>query len=229
MRGLGAGPTSAARAHLPDLDPLPAAPRRLPLMRDLFDRPLLPGLHSEEAFVTPDDERALIAAIDALALAPFQFQGWTGKRLTHSFGLHYDFERGALAPTAPMPDWLLPIRARAEAFAGVAAGTFVQALLIRYDPGAGIGWHRDRPQFDHVVGVSLGAPAAMRFRRRAGERFERLTAPLPPRGIYHLHGEARHDWEHSIAAMTETRWSITLRSLSERGRRMLGAAEGGAR
>ena len=195
-------------------------------MRDLFDRPLLPGLRSEEAFVTADDERALIAAIDALALTPFQFQGWTGKRLTHSFGLHYDFERGSLAPAAPMPAWLATIRARAEGFAGVASGSFVQALLIRYDPGAGIGWHRDRPHFDHVVGISLGAAAAMRFRRRTGERFARVAAPLPPRGIYHLHGEARHDWEHSIAAMTETRWSITLRSLSERGRRMLTAGDG---
>ena len=39
----------------------------------------------------------------------------------------------------------------------------VQALPIRYDPGAWIGWHRDRPVFEHVLGISLGAPATMRF------------------------------------------------------------------
>ncbi|UUL82340.1 alpha-ketoglutarate-dependent dioxygenase AlkB [Sphingomonas qomolangmaensis] len=193
-------------------------------MHDLFDEPLLPGLHSADAFVTADEERALIAQIDALDLAPFRFQGWLGKRLTHSFGLHYDFDRGALAATDPMPAWLQPLRDRAEAFASLAPGTLEQALLIRYDPSAGIGWHRDRPHFEHVVGISLGAPATLRFRRRSNERFERRSVPLPPRGIYQLQGEARYDWEHSIAAMTQTRWSVTFRSLSERGRMLIGAA-----
>ena len=190
-------------------------------MFDLFDEPLIAGLNSADAFVSATEEHALIGHIDALDLTPFQFQGWQGKRLTHSFGLHYDFNQGALAATSPLPEWLRPVRDRAEAFAGLAPGTLEQALLIRYDAGAGIGWHRDRPHFEHVIGISLGAPAAMRFRRRAGDRFERRTLPLPPRGIYHLDGEARYDWEHSIAAMTQTRWSITLRSLSERGRRLV--------
>ncbi len=190
-------------------------------MDDLFDLPLIPGLRSVASFVDADEERALIGRIDSLALAPFRFQRWLGKRLTHSFGIHYDFDRAALARTDPLPPWLATVRDRAEAALGLVPGTLEQALLIRYDSGAGIGWHRDRPYFDQVVGVSLGAPAAMRFRRRAGERFERRTAPLPPRGLYHLDGEARRDWEHSIAAMAETRWSITLRSLSERGRAAL--------
>jgi hypothetical protein len=54
---------------------------------------------------------------------------------------------------------------RAEGFAGLEAGALVQAPLIRYDRGAGIGWHKDRPVFEHVVGISLGNPATMRFRR----------------------------------------------------------------
>jgi len=66
-----------------------------------------------------------------------------------------------------------------------------------------------------VVGLSLGAPATMRFLRRVGTRFERVGVPLPPRG-YHLTGEARHDWEHSTAEMDRTRWSITFRSLRVR-------------
>ncbi|PZQ20380.1 MAG: hypothetical protein DI569_15765 [Sphingopyxis macrogoltabida] len=90
-----------------------------------------------------------------------------------------------------------------------------QVLLIEYGAGAGagIGWHKDRPVFDHVIGLSLGAPAAMRFRRRAGDGFDRATAALAPRSIYHLAGEVRDDWEHSIAPMDSPRWSITLRSL----------------
>jgi alkylated DNA repair protein (DNA oxidative demethylase) len=90
----------------------------------------------------------------------------------------------------------------------------VQALLIRYGPSAGIGWHKDRPAFEHVIGLSLGAAAVMRFRRRRGTGFERAKLPLEPRGAYHLAGEARHEWEHSIAEMDEPRWSVTFRSLA---------------
>jgi DNA oxidative demethylase len=101
-------------------------------------------------------------------------------------------------------------------FAHIAADDLVQALLIRYDPGAGIGWHRDRPVFEHVVGISLGAPATMRCRRRRAGGFYRASAELAPRSIYHLSGEARRKWEHSIAAMAVTRWSITFRSLTQK-------------
>jgi alkylated DNA repair dioxygenase AlkB len=165
--------------------------------------------------VGPAEEAALIAGIDAAGLAPFRYkQGWTGKRLTASFGWSYDFDTGGLDPTQALPDWLLPVRERAARFAGVSPEDLAQALLIRYDPGAGIGWHRDRPLFEHVIGISLGAPATMRFRRRRPGRFERSSVFLPPRSIYHLTGEARHNWEHSVAPLPERRWSITFRSLA---------------
>lgn len=112
-----------------------------------------------------------------------------------------------------MPDWLLPLRARAAAWADLAPEDLPHVLLIRYDPGAGIGWHLDRPVFDQVIGVSLGAEAAMRFRRRTGTGFQRRNLTLAPRSAYRLTGEARHDWEHSILPMEQCRWSITFRSL----------------
>ena len=196
----------------------------LPVTSDLFDLPAIPGLATRAAFVAPTEEAALIAAVEAVDLAPFRFRQWTGKRLTHSFGWHYDFQSGALGRGAPMPDWLLPIRDRAAEAAGLSADALVQALLIRYDPGAGIGWHRDRPIYEHVVGISLGASAAMRFRRKQPDRWRRVTVPLDPRALYHLSGEARHDWEHSIAPMTEPRWSITFRSFSCAGRAVAAAA-----
>lgn len=183
----------------------------------LFDRPGPAGLRQGGDIVAPREEQALIASLDAAGLSPFRFQGWLGKRLTRSFGWRYDFDEASLNPTEPIPDWLLPLRRRAADFAGLAPEDLVQALLIRYDPGAGIGWHRDRPEFEHVIGISLGAPATMRFRRRKPGGFERFAAELPPRSIYHLSGEARRGWEHSIAAMTVTRWSITFRSLADKG------------
>jgi alkylated DNA repair dioxygenase AlkB len=181
---------------------------------DLFGAPAISGLQAGDNVVEASEEAELIARIDAESLAPFRFQGWLGKRVTRSFGWAYDFDNGSFQEADAIPPWLAPLRSRAESFAGLAPGTLVQALLIRYDPGAGIGWHKDRPVFEHVVGISLGNPATMRFRRRIGKTFERVAVPLAPRSIYHLAGEVRHGWEHSIAPLDVPRWSVTFRSLS---------------
>ena len=159
---------------------------------DLFGEPRLAGLSQAGAIVTPSEERALIEAVDAAELSPFRFHGWLGKRLTVSYGWRYDFDDASFAPSEAIPDWLLPLRAKAARFACLQPDELVQALLIRYDPGAGIGWHRDRPVFEHVLGISLGAPATMRFRRRRPGGFDRASVLLAPRSIYHLTGEARH-------------------------------------
>jgi DNA oxidative demethylase len=185
---------------------------------ELFAGPVLPGLSQADGIVSPGEEELLIAAIDAAGLAPFQFHGWLGRRLGACYGWRYDFGDMSFTPAAPIPDWLLPLCARAARFAGLEPDELAQALLLRYDPGAGIGWHRDRPVFEHVLGVSLGAPANLRFRRRRPGGFDRASARLPPRSIYHLAGPARHQWEHSIATMPATRWSITFRSLAARDR-----------
>lgn len=188
---------------------------------DLLGAPTLPGLYLDDGIVAPDEEAVLIQRIGGAGLTPFRFQQWTGKRLTRSFGWSYDFANGAFEAADPMPDWLLLLRQRVAPFAGLDATDLTQALVIRYDPGAGIGWHFDRPVFEQVAGVSLGAPATMRFRRRNGAKFDRASAPLEPCSVYHMHGEARHEWEHSIVEMDRPRWSITFRSLSKRGRRQL--------
>ena len=184
---------------------------------DLFGEPIVAGLFQRPEIVSPSEEQALIASTEAVELSPFRFHGFLGKRLTASYGWRYDYDRASFDPADEIPDWLLPLREKAARFAGVNPAELVQALLIRYDPGAGIGWHRDRPVFDHVIGISLGAPATMRFRRRGAGGFSRASAYLAPRSVYHLTGEARHEWEHSIAAMEVTRWSITFRSLSDQG------------
>jgi alkylated DNA repair protein (DNA oxidative demethylase) len=194
-------------------------------MLDLFNTPVIAGLATAADFVTETEEQALIAEIDRQTLAPFQFHQWTGKRLTHSFGWSYDFQTGALTQAEPMPAWLLAIRDRAAGFAGLAPQELVHAMLIRYDPGAGIGWHKDRPIYRHVIGISLGAPATMRFRRPHADRWLRATAPLDPRGIYHLSGEVRDSWEHSIMLVDRPRYSVTFRSFSQAGLIQSGAID----
>jgi alkylated DNA repair dioxygenase AlkB len=183
---------------------------------DLFAAPRLSGLSLFEDRVSEAEERALIDAIDGVGLSPFRFQGWLGKRLTAAYGWSYDFDKGGLKPAPPLPHWLLPLRETVARLAGLSVDELAQALLIRYDPGAGIGWHRDRPVFGEIVGVSLGAPAMMRFRRRRSGGFDRTSVYLPPRSIYHLTGDARHFWEHSIAPINEPRRSVTFRSLVSR-------------
>jgi alkylated DNA repair dioxygenase AlkB len=195
----------------------------------LFEIPIVPGFALAQDVLPEVEEPNLIANVDASGLAPFRFQGWEGKRLTASFGWRYDFDRGKFEPAEPLPQWLLPLRERAGAFAGLDPADLVQALLIRYDAGAGIGWHRDRPVFEHVVGISLGHEAVLRLRRRSQKGFERAAVRLPPRSIYHLAGEVRHEWEHSIAPMEVPRWSITFRSLSDRARRDLAPTGKGSR
>ena len=184
----------------------------------LFDAPLVPGLAYREELIDRGDEGALVRAIDQLALSPFKFQGWEGKRLTRSFGWRYDFDNRSFAPADPFPDWLNSLRTLAADVAKIDPVDFVHALVTRYDPGAGIGWHRDRPQFEKVVGISLAGRATLRFRQRTDAGFRRANLELVPRSAYLLSGEVREQWEHGIAAHDELRYSITFRSLSERGK-----------
>jgi alkylated DNA repair protein (DNA oxidative demethylase) len=175
------------------------------------------GLRYRPGLLNSNHQAALIAHLAPVTLAPFRFQGWLGKRLTASFGWQYDFDEARFAPAAPLPDWALVLRARAATAAEVDPQAFVQLLVTRYDPGAAIGWHRDRPVFDQVIGISLGAPATLRFRRRVGGRFDRFALPLEPGSLYRLSGAVRQDWEHGIEPLAQTRWSLTFRSLSAAG------------
>ena len=187
-------------------------------MTMLFDAPLVPGLAYREELIDRVEEAELVRAIETVELSPFKFQGWEGKRLTHPFGWRYDFDERSFAPAGPLPEWLLPVRDTAADFARIAVDELGNALVTRYEPGAGIGWHRDRPQFGKVVGISLAGSATLRFRQRTGPGFRRASLELAPRSAYLLSGEAREQWEHGIAAHQELRYSITFRTLSDRGR-----------
>ena len=192
---------------------------------NLFADPLIAGLEYQTAFIDADEERVLIERLDAMDLAPFRFHGWLGNRKTQSFGWRYDFDDASFNPTEPIPDWLHSLRDKAAVIADVEPAEIIHVLTARYDPGAGIGWHKDRSVFEKVVGVSLGSPAILRFRRREGSSFRRANLPVDPRSAYLLSGEARHDWEHRILPGEELRFSITFRTLSELGRRKAAEAQ----
>lgn len=176
--------------------------------------PAVPGLVVVEDVVEPAQERTLERLVDEAPLTPFQFGPWEGKRLTANYGSAFDYQRARPVPAPSMPDWLDGLCSVVAPRLGRDPKQFVQALLTRYDPGAGIGWHRDRPQYGEVVGVSLSAPAVLRLRRRLpGGSFERRRIELPRRSAYLLSGAVRSEWEHSIAPMELVRRSVTFRTM----------------
>ena len=187
---------------------------------DLFAELMIAGLDYRPDFITAEEEAELVDRLASLDLAPFQFHGWVGNRKTTSFGWRYDFNDASFTPADPFPDWLELLRDRAASFAKAAPSDIHHALIACYEAGAGIGWHKDRDVFEKVVGVSLGTPAILRFRQRRGAGFRRANIPVEPRSAYLLSGEARWEWEHRITPGDQLRYSITFRTLSDKGRKI---------
>jgi alkylated DNA repair dioxygenase AlkB len=192
----------------------------MPAQQGLFgeDAPDLPvGLRLRADILTASEEVELIARLAGLPFAPFQFRGFEGRRRVVSFGWRYDFAQGRLKAAECLPAFLAPVRDRAAALLEVGPERLEQVLVTEYAPGAAIGWHKDRPEFGAVAGVSLGAPCTFRLRRRSGAGWERRSFMAEPRGAYSLDGPARTEWEHSIPAVEALRYSLTFRTLRSGG------------
>jgi alkylated DNA repair dioxygenase AlkB len=163
--------------------------------------------------LSTQEEKALLDTLPSLPFKEFEFHGFLGKRRVVSFGWHYDFNGGGLRQAGDLPDFLLPVRERAARFAGLVPAALEHALLLDYPRGAAIGWHKDRPAFGDVVGISLLTPCLFRLRRKVGPAWERRSFTAEPRSAYLLRGPARNEWEHSIPPANTRRYSITFRTL----------------
>jgi alkylated DNA repair dioxygenase AlkB len=182
----------------------------------LFDLPLrrLPdGFTYRPEFLSEAEERTLLERVRSLPFREFEFHGFLGKRRIVSFGWRYDFNGGGLQKTDDMPDYLSAVRENAARFAALPTSELQQVLITEYRPGAAIGWHKDRTVFGEVVGISLLSPCLFRLRHRKGTGWERASLRLEPRSAYLLTGPARTQWEHSIPAVDELRYSLTFRNL----------------
>jgi alkylated DNA repair dioxygenase AlkB len=159
-----------------------------------------------------NEQRDLIQTVEQLPFQPFEFQGYTAKRRIVEYGFEYDFSTRKTATATPIPDYLLPIRNRAAALAGVCAEEVVEAVVTEYPPGAPIGWHRDVPQFEIIIGISLASSCRMRLKPYKAEG-KLVSVILEPGSAYVMRDTARWKYQHSIAPVEKLRYSITFRTL----------------
>ncbi len=172
------------------------------------------GLHYEDDFVTPDEERQLVEVFERLDFRPIVMRGQAAKRTVRHFGLNYDYESASVVPGDPLPEEMEWLRVRVAGLIEREPEELVQILLTRYPAGAGIGWHRDAPQFgSKIAGVSLLAPSRMRFQRTVQGERSVGELELAPRSAYVMSGTARWSWQHSIPATKALRYSVTFRTL----------------
>ncbi len=182
----------------------------------LFDLgPALPaGFVYEPEFLSKQEEGTLLEQISRLSFEDVRMHGVVARRRIVQYGFNYGFDSARLSAGDTVPPFLEPLRDRAARFAGRPPRDFSEALVTQYPPGAAIGWHRDAPPFDIIVGISL--LSACRFQLR---RIDRTGSPMEiaaePRSLYVLSGEARTDWQHHIPPTRAVRYSITFRSLKK--------------
>jgi alkylated DNA repair dioxygenase AlkB len=177
----------------------------------------IPGFRYQANFLSAEEELALVRVVSSLDLREAQYRQWRANRRTVSFGGKYDFTAHELMPAEPIPEFLFTLRARVAAWSGVDEPQFNHAIIAEYRTGTQLGWHRDVPDFELVVGVSLFGAARMRFRPhppRVGARRAALAIDLAPRSIYSLQAAARWDWQHAVSPTKALRYSITFRTLA---------------
>jgi alkylated DNA repair dioxygenase AlkB len=167
------------------------------------------------AFLAVAEELELLEAIHVLPFQEAQYKEWSARRRIVSYGGRYDFHRNELLAAAAIPPFLHPLRRRIAAWAGEPAEHFTHALINKYSPGTPLGWHRDAPVFDTVVGVSLAGAGRMRLRPYPPPKGRDQTQILDmaPRSAYILRGKVRWDWQHAISPARSLRYSITFRTL----------------
>jgi alkylated DNA repair dioxygenase AlkB len=190
----------------------------LPTQRDLFaaDLALPDGFVYRRDFLDTAEESSLLEIIRGLPLEEATYRQYTAKRRTVSYGGKYDYDRNVLNAAPGIPEFLFPLREKVAEWVGIPADNLVHGLVSEYRPGTPLGWHRDVPDFEAIVGVSLGGVARMKLRPyKPGERNlvkDVIALDLLPRSAYSIRGVARWGWQHSIAATKEHRYSITFRT-----------------
>ncbi|HXC52873.1 MAG TPA: alpha-ketoglutarate-dependent dioxygenase AlkB [Candidatus Limnocylindrales bacterium] len=185
------------------------------LRREESTERLPEGFEYRPEFISAAEESELVGLIRELPLQEAQYRQFTARRRIVSFGGSYDFLHHELLPAGPLPEFLLPIRARISAWTSIPAEAYTHALVAEYQIGTPLGWHRDVPDFEAIAGLSLAGSARMRLRPyppAKGRRDLTIRLDLEPRSAYAIVGVARWRWQHAISPTKELRYSITFRT-----------------
>jgi alkylated DNA repair protein alkB family protein 8 len=171
----------------------------------------IPGLYLIKDFVTAEEEKELIAAVDDRpwhCLAKRRVQHYGYEFCYHTRNINTNQKLGEL------PLFLSPILERISTFKNIdnTANIDLDQLTVNeYPPGVGLSPHVDtHSAFENsIYSLSLAGPCVMEFRKYSdGERrdsdsdvssnFLRAALFLPPRSMLLICGEARYAWHHYI-------------------------------
>jgi alkylated DNA repair dioxygenase AlkB len=180
--------------------------------------PPVPGLDYVESYVTSDEERELLSAVDR--------QPWLTdwKRRRQVYGVAYSGPQAG-RNLEPLPTWLQWLVKRVTDD-GYLEGEVVNSVINEFLPGQGIAPHVDHLEFGPtVVAVSLGGAIMLDLQDQTTPGRARVSLDVQPRSLWVLGGEARSRWLHGIAPRhsdiigglkrpRERRVSITLRTLA---------------
>jgi alkylated DNA repair dioxygenase AlkB len=189
---------------------------------ELFSAPgpsLPEGMVYQREFLTAEEEAALIEVVAQMPLQEMRYKNYTARRRVVSFGGKYDFSAQRLEAAAQLPESLEPLRRKVTQWANLPGEALAHCLVAEYREGTPLGWHRDVPDFEDVVGVSLLNEAVLRFRPyppREPKKAGVIKLAVEPRSVYLLRGPARWAWQHSVAPTKSLRYSITFRTARER-------------
>jgi alkylated DNA repair dioxygenase AlkB len=171
-------------------------------------------------FVSREEEKALLEAIAPLPFREARFQEYFAKRRV----VHFHAGAGDEAysghddtfSSGPLPPFLIDLQRKVADWLAIDPATFVHALVSEYRPGTPIGWHRDKPVYGIVIGLSLAGWGSMRFRPfESRTARETVLLELEPRSAYVMRDEIRWQWQHSMLPTKALRYSITFRTRVE--------------
>jgi alkylated DNA repair dioxygenase AlkB len=179
------------------------------------------GFAYASEFLSEAQEAKLLELIRELPFEEAQYKEWRARRRIVSFGGRYDYSHNELGAAPPIPAFLHPLRAQLARWAGIPEARMQHATVAEYRPATPLGWHRDVPEFEDVLGVSLLGQARMRFRPWPPAAGQRATwkIDLEPRSAYQIRASARWQWQHAVSPTPALRYSITFRTRNRHTRR----------
>lgn len=172
------------------------------------------GFNYQPEFLSEREEKELISVFQYLNWQEVSLFNKVAKRRVVHFGMNYNYDSRRITPIGPLPPFLIEIISRGALLLKEPKHKVAEILISEYCPQAGIGWHRDAPVFDKILGISLSSTSFIHFRKYK-EHSEKFKFILEPCSAYVISDEIRWHWEHRISPVKEIRYSITLRTLKE--------------